>query len=87
MADTLLQSPAKTGEMRMPYKRPNRYVPPVEQPYVGITTAAGMLGVTRQRVFAMIKLGQFVSAYMTDNAWLILRSEIEDLIETRAKER
>lgn len=82
VTDLMLQSIAKT-ERRMPYKRPNRYVPPVEQPYIGVTTTAAMLGVSRQRVFAMIKQGHFKSAYMADDAWLILRSEVEKFIQSR----
>lgn len=51
---------------------------------IGITTAAEMLGLSRQRVTQLIGEGKIV-AVMVGSNWVMLGSEIIDLVDSRTE--
>jgi predicted DNA-binding transcriptional regulator AlpA len=88
MAETIpttLKSKTFANESQTMTKR--KYIPPAEQPYISMTAAARLLGITRQRMFQFIQEGRFKSAYQADEGggWIVLRSEVEQFAKKRSE--
>ncbi|MBO0826187.1 MAG: DNA-binding protein [Streptosporangiales bacterium] len=52
---------------------------------VGVTEAAGMLGLTRQRVLAMLRGGVHLRGALVGSTWVIRRAEVRRRLGGKGK--